>query len=170
MVRMKSLECPNCGGNLESPEDKQIIFCLHCGTKIILDDEIKRVHIKKEIITKEDQIDCAMCGKNILLGKEHKYICKDCGGNICEDCYDYEKRLCKDCTRCSLCGQKAKAEHKAICEYCGLLYCVSCLDIKKGMCKRCARPTLSSKLFGKIKDKADDKMWDIKESIKSKFK
>ena len=33
-----SLNCPNCGGELEVDSDKEFCFCLHCGNKILLDN------------------------------------------------------------------------------------------------------------------------------------
>lgn len=60
---MKSLERPNCGGTVESQEGKDYFFCIHYSNKIIFEDDVKRIEIKKEILSKKEivKIDCSIC-------------------------------------------------------------------------------------------------------------
>ena len=44
-MKAYSIKCPDCGAPLNVETDKEFIFCTHCGNKIILDDESKRVKI-----------------------------------------------------------------------------------------------------------------------------
>ncbi len=39
-----SLRCPSCGGVLDVDENKEFCFCLHCGHKILLNDENKKTY------------------------------------------------------------------------------------------------------------------------------
>ena len=36
-MKLYSLKCPHCGGNLEIEEDLDSFFCKYCGAKIIMD-------------------------------------------------------------------------------------------------------------------------------------
>ena len=49
---MIRLTCPSCNGDLELPDNLNVAHCLYCGTKILLDENIKNNSIKqyKEII------------------------------------------------------------------------------------------------------------------------
>lgn len=36
-MKLYSLKCPHCGGNLEIEEDLETFFCKYCGAKIVMD-------------------------------------------------------------------------------------------------------------------------------------
>lgn len=48
-MKMYLLKCPNCDATLEVEPDRKMLFCSYCGSKIIVDDEVKRVEITKNI-------------------------------------------------------------------------------------------------------------------------
>ena len=39
MKTMLEMTCPKCGANLSAETDRDAIFCIHCGVKILLNDE-----------------------------------------------------------------------------------------------------------------------------------
>ena len=43
-MKLVKLQCPSCGANLSNdiPEDMKYIFCLYCGQKMLVDDEVQR--------------------------------------------------------------------------------------------------------------------------------
>ena len=43
-MKIITMKCPHCGGQLEIEEGKKQIFCSHCGSKLLIDDEV--VHHK----------------------------------------------------------------------------------------------------------------------------
>lgn len=48
-MKLYQLKCPTCGATVEIEQDRKIMFCSYCGSKIYLDDGIKRVEITKNI-------------------------------------------------------------------------------------------------------------------------
>ena len=42
-MKMICLKCPNCNANLEYNDNVKVAKCGYCGTKIILDDGVKRM-------------------------------------------------------------------------------------------------------------------------------
>ena len=45
-MKVKQIQCPACGANLDIPEGRSNFFCQYCGASIHIDDEIQR----KEVI------------------------------------------------------------------------------------------------------------------------
>lgn len=45
VMKLISLKCPNCGAQLQIDAEKEFVFCEHCGTKILIDNEISRMQI-----------------------------------------------------------------------------------------------------------------------------
>lgn len=50
-MKMYQLNCPACGATVEIEQDRKSIFCYYCGSKIYLDDGVKRVEITKKLTT-----------------------------------------------------------------------------------------------------------------------
>ena len=48
-MKMYQLNCPACGATVEIEQDRKSMFCSYCGSKIYLDDGVKRVEITKKI-------------------------------------------------------------------------------------------------------------------------
>lgn len=44
-MKLISLKCPYCGAQLQINAEKEYVFCEHCGTKILIDNEISRLQI-----------------------------------------------------------------------------------------------------------------------------
>lgn len=44
-MKAYSLKCPDCGAPLNVETNKEFVFCTHCGSKIVLDDESTRVKV-----------------------------------------------------------------------------------------------------------------------------
>lgn len=42
-MRLVDLTCPNCGAQLKVDEDNKQSVCEHCGTKLLLDDEVQHI-------------------------------------------------------------------------------------------------------------------------------
>jgi len=40
-MAFRPANCPNCGGSLQIPDDKDIVNCMYCSTPIIVRDVIK---------------------------------------------------------------------------------------------------------------------------------
>ncbi len=38
-------KCPQCGGDLQLDNDKDTAFCMHCGSKIIVQEAIRKVQV-----------------------------------------------------------------------------------------------------------------------------
>ena len=48
-MKMYQLNCPACGATVEIEQDRKSMFCSYCGSKIYMDDGVKRVEITKNI-------------------------------------------------------------------------------------------------------------------------
>ena len=44
-MKLITLKCPNCGAQLNVDANKESVYCEHCGTRILIDDEINRLQI-----------------------------------------------------------------------------------------------------------------------------
>lgn len=44
-MKLIPLKCPNCGAQLTVDANKESVYCEHCGTRIMIDDEINRLQI-----------------------------------------------------------------------------------------------------------------------------
>ena len=44
-MKLIPLKCPNCGAQLNVDANKESVYCEHCGTRIMIDDEINRLQI-----------------------------------------------------------------------------------------------------------------------------
>lgn len=55
-MKIIELKCPNCGGPLQIPADKKVLYCQHCGTKLLLDDGQIYVNITKKVETKSENV------------------------------------------------------------------------------------------------------------------
>ena len=68
-MKMYLLKCPNCDATLEVEPDRKMLFCSYCGSKIIVDDEVKRVEITKNINYHETYTDEAKIKETISREK-----------------------------------------------------------------------------------------------------
>lgn len=53
-MKLKAAECPNCGGELQLPEDKNKVTCMYCDTSIIVKEAINQK--KKNISEDADKL------------------------------------------------------------------------------------------------------------------
>lgn len=53
-MKVKKLECPYCGGNLDLSKFNVVNFCPYCGKRVILEDE-NTITINHNIYTKQEQ-------------------------------------------------------------------------------------------------------------------
>lgn len=44
-MKLVNLNCPNCGGKTEFDENKEFGFCQHCGTRMMINDEIQKIEV-----------------------------------------------------------------------------------------------------------------------------
>ena len=55
-MKLKSLNCPNCGSNVDVSinEGQKFTFCSQCGSKLVIDDEVQRTEVthKGEVVHK----------------------------------------------------------------------------------------------------------------------
>ena len=42
-MRLINMTCPNCGAQLQVDADKKQVFCEHCGTKLLMDDNVYHI-------------------------------------------------------------------------------------------------------------------------------
>lgn len=45
-MKLVNLNCPNCGGKTEFDENKEFGFCQHCGTKMMINDEVQQIKVE----------------------------------------------------------------------------------------------------------------------------
>ncbi len=58
-MKLISLQCPQCGAQLEVEATRNFVFCQYCGNKILIDDGVKRSQVT-HIIRDEAQIQAAV--------------------------------------------------------------------------------------------------------------
>lgn len=44
-----ALKCPGCGGEIQLDDSKESGFCMHCGSKLMVQDEIQRIEISGKV-------------------------------------------------------------------------------------------------------------------------
>lgn len=85
-----SLNCPNCGANLEYSPEKKALFCKFCGTTIkieakkVNEERLVETYDNKEtnFLTTERVFKCQNCGASTILEKNiTAAICPFCGSN-----------------------------------------------------------------------------------------
>ncbi len=42
-MALVALKCPHCGGDIQLDSDKEFGFCMHCGTKIMIQETVNRM-------------------------------------------------------------------------------------------------------------------------------
>lgn len=107
MVKIKSLECPNCGGQVDQPDGKEYFHCIYCGNKIVIEDGTKKkIEIRKEVkhygeITAKnvsDLVVCGVCGGTIPIYYQIASKCRECGKYYCSNCQSETFKSC--CSGC----------------------------------------------------------------------
>jgi DNA-directed RNA polymerase subunit RPC12/RpoP len=81
MVKLVPAVCPQCGAELEVPENLDKAHCVYCGTKIFIEkkaDKQVHYHVSHAVFTCED------CG----LEKTFKEFSGADGRSLCMDCYN----------------------------------------------------------------------------------
>jgi hypothetical protein len=53
-VKLISLTCPNCGGQLELPDEPRDFYCQYCGTRIRLDDGSTNININQTVTIRDE--------------------------------------------------------------------------------------------------------------------
>ncbi len=48
-VKLISLKCPNCGGELEMPTESETFYCKYCGSLLYADDDSKKLQIDAKV-------------------------------------------------------------------------------------------------------------------------
>lgn len=43
-MRLVNMTCPNCGAQLQIDADRAQVFCEHCGTKLLMQDDVHHIH------------------------------------------------------------------------------------------------------------------------------
>lgn len=43
MMYLIALKCPNCNGNVEFDSTREFGFCIYCGTKVMIQEEIANI-------------------------------------------------------------------------------------------------------------------------------
>lgn len=43
-MRLVNMTCPNCGAQLQIDADRSQVFCEHCGTKLLMQDDVHHIH------------------------------------------------------------------------------------------------------------------------------
>ena len=43
-MRLVNMTCPNCGAQLKIDADRAQVFCEHCGTKLLMQDDVHHIH------------------------------------------------------------------------------------------------------------------------------
>ena len=67
-MKLISIRCPNCGGEIKANTEKEKLTCGYCHTEFLLDDEVKRSETH-HIYTDEAKIKKAEIDKEIELKK-----------------------------------------------------------------------------------------------------
>ncbi len=62
-MKAYQLSCPACGATIEIDKDRESCFCSYCGSKILIDDNIQRIEVTKEIKYHETYTDEAKIRK-----------------------------------------------------------------------------------------------------------
>ena len=80
MAKLIPIKCPSCNSDLEVNENDKYVTCEYCNTKILIDDEVKRIEVsivgdhKKKIDMIKNHI---KVGKNIEAYELIKELLKD---------------------------------------------------------------------------------------------
>ena len=48
-MKMYIAKCPACGASVEAEKGRETVFCSYCGTKIHIDDEVRRIEVTKNV-------------------------------------------------------------------------------------------------------------------------
>lgn len=48
-IKLVSLSCPKCGGDLEMPVESEVFYCKYCGALVYADDDSEKLHIDADI-------------------------------------------------------------------------------------------------------------------------
>ncbi len=67
-MKMFELKCPSCGATLNVAEEQRQLYCQYCGTKIIVDDGVRRTEIK-HVIRDEARLKEAEAYENVELAE-----------------------------------------------------------------------------------------------------
>lgn len=47
-MKLVSARCPNCGASVDLDPSMKAAYCIHCGTRLMVDDEVQRIEIKTD--------------------------------------------------------------------------------------------------------------------------
>jgi len=81
-----NLKCPNCSGSIQMDDSKETGFCLYCGSKFLVNDEIQRIlieHSGSVEINRQNEsqkrINDLASSVEHVSNLEYKKTCKKCG-------------------------------------------------------------------------------------------
>ena len=68
-MKMYSLKCPDCGGELDFEDGRPFIFCKYCGRKILIEesDEIKLAKIERDARLEERRMNDKSFNRGTLV-------------------------------------------------------------------------------------------------------
>ena len=121
MVKLIPAKCPNCGAELQMPDNLDIGFCTHCGGKVIIDKDRMQVHHTGSVSSLPL---CPNCS-NTLTDGNRLFTCEICGK--------------QECFFCSQLRSREKIQYQQVAD-CGRI--VNNADIN--LCKECKRKRLIS--------------------------
>ena len=56
-MKASIIKCPNCNAMLDVSDDKKILYCQYCGTKLLIDDEVYRTEHTENINIVKKSVD-----------------------------------------------------------------------------------------------------------------
>ncbi len=71
-MKVYHVECPSCGGIIETEKDRKFLFCTYCGKKIYIDDEVKRIEITRNYNTHKTYTDEARIKESEVRNQIHQ--------------------------------------------------------------------------------------------------
>lgn len=102
-----SLRCPDCGGNVELDDKRQFGFCVYCGTKIMIQEQMKQ----RYVLDNSDKIDSWIeLSKSAILSRKVDDARKYADMVIEEDSGNKQAWFLKMC--CSLMAENRTEEAK----------------------------------------------------------
>ena len=95
-MKLISVTCPNCGGNLKTVSNTKVLTCDYCNCEVVVDDEVKRFQLqdaeqagyefemgrqralqdikRKKKLSSEAAVNgvCPLCGRSIVVDKRYE--------------------------------------------------------------------------------------------------
>jgi DnaJ-class molecular chaperone len=141
MANLINAKCPNCGANLQLPQNLDRAFCVHCGGSVIIGRDETHYHTHQ---AQKTAIPCPDCkGRGF-------FICNVCNGkmscsasyvnseNVIQYCYYGKCPKCKGGGKESFILTCSFCKGQGVCPYChGTHRCITCGGRGNITCKLC---------------------------------